>query len=82
MRYKNLTFSAITIIFSFFYIQTAHCQKNFIPGSIITLSGDSIKGFIDYRNWQNNPNIISFRESDLNLPIDYRPNTLSGFIVN
>lgn len=35
-------------------------QKNFLPGYIVNLQGDTIKGFIDYKEWTN-PTSIVFR---------------------
>lgn len=37
-------------------------QKNYTPGQVITLSGEVIKGEIDYREWNVNPQKIRFRK--------------------
>jgi hypothetical protein len=37
-------------------------QSNYKPGFVITLKGDTIKGSIDYREWNNNPETISFKK--------------------
>ncbi|TSD64545.1 PorT family protein [Inquilinus sp. KBS0705] len=36
-------------------------QRNYKPGYIVSLSGDTIKGSIDYREWDNNPKSITFK---------------------
>jgi len=39
----------------------ATAQRNFKPGYIIALNGDTTKGFVDYKEWNQNPKIISFK---------------------
>ena len=39
----------------------AMSQENFIPGEIVNAEGDTIKGFVDYRNWKNSPKNISYK---------------------
>jgi hypothetical protein len=36
-------------------------QSNFKPGYVVTIKGDTLKGFIDYRGWDSNPDAISFK---------------------
>ncbi|GAC1306904.1 MAG: hypothetical protein NVSMB24_17900 [Mucilaginibacter sp.] len=38
-------------------------QSNYKPGYVVTLKGDTVRGFIDYRNWDSNPSAISFRST-------------------
>ncbi|MEP2023051.1 MAG: hypothetical protein ABJH98_02215 [Reichenbachiella sp.] len=55
--------SLITVLFLsvlLFNCQFAIGQKNFQPGYILTLGGDTIRGQIDYRNWKINPDQINF----------------------
>lgn len=40
----------------------AFCQKNYEKGFIIKSNGDTIHGFIDYRNWSKNPGKIALKE--------------------
>jgi hypothetical protein len=56
-------------------------QKNIQPGYIITLSKDTVKGFIDYRNWEKNPHSIAFSANQLAKPIYYSPNEIKVFEV-
>ena len=39
----------------------AAAQSNYKPGYVVTPKGDTIKGFIDYRDWDASPNSISFK---------------------
>jgi hypothetical protein len=36
-------------------------QSNYKPGYAVTLKGDTLHGFIDYRGWDANPTTISFK---------------------
>lgn len=57
--------SKLFIIF-LFVLNTAFSQKNFVDGYIILKgSSDTLKGKIDDRNWNFNPNTISFFTPDL-----------------
>src|ERR1700750_2801584 len=38
-------------------------QSNYKPGYIVTLKGDTLRGFIDYREWDKNPDAISFKSA-------------------
>eukprot|EP01037_Dinobryon_pediforme_P011962 gene11963-12051_t len=40
-----------------------HAQTNYKPGYLITLTGDSIRGFIDYREWDSNPSSITYKKT-------------------
>lgn len=41
-------------------VHSSYAQSNLLKGVIINNNGDSINGLIDYRNWKNNPQTISF----------------------
>jgi hypothetical protein len=38
-------------------------QSNYKPGYVVTLKGDTLRGFINYRNWDGNPTAIKFKVS-------------------
>jgi hypothetical protein len=50
--------SLLVLFFLFYYSATA--QNNLLPGLIITPTGDSIKGYLDYRNWNKIPASIHY----------------------
>jgi hypothetical protein len=79
---KKLIIKTLVSFFFLLFINNTYSQENYLPGSILNLSGDTLKGFIDYRNWENNPMKISFRESVSSPVIIYSPNTISGFLVH
>ncbi|KAA3633756.1 MAG: hypothetical protein DWQ02_12615 [Bacteroidetes bacterium] len=52
-------------------------QDNFIPGTINTLSGETLEGKIDYANWERNPEKIKFKSSDGSIQV-YEPGGING----
>ncbi|HTE02093.1 MAG TPA: hypothetical protein VK668_22550 [Mucilaginibacter sp.] len=36
-------------------------QIGYYPGYAVTLKNDTLRGYIDYKNWENNPRVISFK---------------------
>lgn len=54
-------------------------QSNFISGDIVKLNGDTIKGFIDYRDWDNNPEFIRFKENLDSRKEQFFPRHLKSF---
>jgi hypothetical protein len=61
--------------------QNALSQEKYLPGYVINLKGDTLLGFIDYRNWKINPDKINFKESTGNTQVEYRPSDISEFKV-
>ncbi|HTD41167.1 MAG TPA: hypothetical protein VK671_11140 [Mucilaginibacter sp.] len=39
----------------------SYAQSNYKPGYVVDLKGDTLKGFIDYREWGSNPDVIDFK---------------------
>jgi len=56
---KKLT---ATCLLLFIFI-TAFSQNNILPGYIVLPSKDTVRGSIDYRNWEKNPKQIRFSPS-------------------
>src|ERR1700743_1737242 len=52
--YKALLVACLLPLFSF-------GQSNYKPGYVVTLKGDTLHGFIDYREWNSNPTLINFK---------------------
>ncbi|MDP9048926.1 MAG: hypothetical protein M3N14_12380, partial [Bacteroidota bacterium] len=38
-------------------------QSNYKPGYVITSKGDTLRGFINYQNWDSNPTAIAFKSA-------------------
>lgn len=62
-------------------IELVTAQKNYIPGYVISSRGDTLRGLIDYRNWEKNPDKISFKASADAEPLSYTPLDISQFTV-
>ncbi|MCO5935751.1 hypothetical protein NAF17_09370 [Mucilaginibacter sp. RB4R14] len=48
-------------IFAICFALSASAQSNYKPGYYISLQGDTTKGYVDYREWEENPEIIDFK---------------------
>ena len=70
------TIAIMTISFSSF------CQKNYLKGYLIHLNGDTLNGFIDYRNWEKNPKQVYFKTAIDGQRILYTPIMIKGFSVS
>lgn len=57
-------------------------QQHFESGYIVQPHQDTLKGFIDYRNWSRNPDIIYFKTADEATVRAYGSGDISGFYVH
>jgi len=78
MNMKNLSLILIILLFS---ARTANSQENFIPGSVLTLSNDTLKGLLDYRDWELNPAKIRFKNSSGEIKT-FKPYGIKAFWVS
>jgi hypothetical protein len=81
MKIVNAIFRIGLVCLFLFVCQNAMPQQNFIPGYVISLKGDTLRGFIDYRNWNKNPDKVIFRELTGNKSAEYQPNDILAFGV-
>ncbi|MFL5773276.1 MAG: hypothetical protein ACJ75F_08970 [Flavisolibacter sp.] len=58
-----------------------HAQKNFIAGQIILENGDTLKGLINYRNWEINPRSVTFKSQPGSQEQTFLPVQLKSFEV-
>jgi hypothetical protein len=56
-------------------------QENFESGYLLTNTGDTLRGLIDYRNWENNPKLISFKKNISDATQSFVPLSIKGFGV-
>jgi hypothetical protein len=70
------------LIIAFLFPLFSSAQSNYKPGYMVTLKGDTLRGFIDFREWNNNPDAISFKKmiSD-GKGQKYTPNEISFFNI-
>jgi hypothetical protein len=75
------TYTLITLI----SLSTSFCyaQKTFKPGYVVNLKGDTVKGYIEYHQWDNNPAEIHFKSIvDDTKAETYSLNNATAFAVN
>jgi hypothetical protein len=78
---KNSLF--ILLIFTFFALQcNTYAQENFIKGFVISSNGDTLRGLINYKNWEKNPRLVQFKIGNNDTKKSYSPNDIKGFGVN
>ena len=75
-RLSFLFFSCIAITLS------SIAQRNFVNGYVVLSNNDTVKGFIDYRNWEKNPSRIIFKNSDAEREQVFTTNEIIGFAVD
>ena len=61
----------------------AHAQSNYKPGYLVNLKNDTLKGFIDYREWEKNPTSFNFKNTtDSKEPTKYSVINAAAFGIN
>lgn len=79
---KKRTIRRMALVFSgILLFQIVHSQEKFLPGYVINLKGDTLHGFIDYRNWKINPDKVDFKNETGNKQITYKPSDILEFKV-
>ncbi|MGY3211043.1 hypothetical protein [Mucilaginibacter sp. HD30] len=66
-------------LFSLLYSQL-HAQGNFKPGYVVSIKGDTTKGFVDYKKWDQNPQIVLFKLAAV--AQQYSPANIKGFGID
>lgn len=72
----------ILIVISISFYNVTYCQQNFLDGYIIDLEGDTVKGLIDFRNWDKSPGMVTFVNKTSMEAVRYKPLSIYGFGVN
>jgi len=55
-------FSSFLLLIFFVGATTSYGKETLYPGYIITLKNDTVNGYIDYKNWDKNPDKILFKK--------------------
>ena len=69
------------VIIGILILQISICQENYLSGLIITINEDTIQGQIDYRNWDRNPNVVSFKDTNSGVITIFSPIDIKLFKV-
>jgi hypothetical protein len=76
---KSLRIAILLLLCTFY---AARAQKNYKPATLVKTSGDTIKGYINYKEWDETPKIIEFKASpDDAKPQRYTAETLRSFEI-
>ncbi len=59
----------------------ANSQGNYIPGCILTLNHDTLKGLVDYRDWELNPDKVRFKAPSGEIKT-FWPREISAFWIS
>lgn len=78
---KNSIFKLLFILLGLSFSILMFSQENFIPGYIIQQNGDTVKGFIESLNLEQNPNQISFKETKTSNIKKYKPLEIIAFSI-
>lgn len=57
-------------------------QSNFVKGKIINIEGDTLIGYIDYKNWSKSPTSITFKADLAQTNNSYDIESLQSFIID
>ncbi len=63
MKQRHFFLKSIPCFFLFFFADELAAQTNYVAGYVITHQNDTLKGFIDDRNWEKNPESIRFKQA-------------------
>ncbi len=72
----------ITLLFAFSQPSLLFAQKNFRVGFVVFGSQDTLRGFINSRNWNRNPVSVEFKKSLESEEKTYTINEISAFKVD
>lgn len=56
-------------------------QQNYVPGTVAIPQQDSLRGFIDFKNWMSSPGEIHFKSTQNGTVTKYTPDQISSFTM-
>ncbi|MDP4290447.1 MAG: outer membrane beta-barrel protein [Bacteroidota bacterium] len=81
MNRKSVFYKIVFTVIGMLLLQVSFGQENYLKGYIVEKTGDTIPGFIDYRNWDRNPDKISFKDGLNSAITNYTPSMIKAFGV-
>ena len=79
MRYRDAAIVSLALIL--LLTSAAHAQSHFEKGIVVLEGGEYMYGYIDYGNWDRNPDEILFAKKVTKAPISLYPSDIEGFYV-
>lgn len=81
-RTINYAIKVFVAIMSILLLQNSmKAQENYLPSLVVVSEGDTLNGYIDYKNWEKNPTFISFKKSLSGSQKIYNPKEILEFRV-
>lgn len=79
---KNYALHTLLLLITFAVALPVNAQKNYVEGYVLTSQRDTIRGFIDDKNWSKNPDVIRFKK-DINATqvTEYKSTQLHSFYI-
>lgn len=71
----------LLLIACFIHPLSTLAQKNYQPAKLYTTTGDSLIGFVDYRNWDTAPTTIQYRPSLDSPSVNFSASQIVSMIV-
>ncbi len=66
----------------FFIPLLSIAQSNYKKGYVVNLKGDTLRGYIDYKEWEHNPRNIHFKDALNNKPRQLGTNDINYFEIS
>lgn len=82
MKQKNILGRAGLILLLLFILGSTNAQQNYLKGYVLNTLKDTVKGFINYHEWEKNPEKIKFKSSMEGKPETFRPLQILEFGVS
>jgi len=78
---SNVRITIVLLFISLLLPQISFSKTDFLPGYILNLQNDTIRGLIEYEAWDTNPEDIGFKQSEMRSTQYYAPKDIAGFGV-
>ncbi|WP_026462201.1 hypothetical protein [Adhaeribacter aquaticus] len=72
-------YTLVIFLFIPFFIKA---QSNYKKGLVVNTQGDTLRGFVDYREWDQNPRSFSFKSSEAGSILEFTPKTSTYFAID
>lgn len=78
----TVTMKIIALCLSILFPVIAFSQSNYKSGHVVKVNGDTLKGFINYKEWQHSPKSIKFRSGTSGQSHELSPEEIKSFEIN
>jgi hypothetical protein len=71
----------LCLILIIFFPSVIFAQSNYHAGYVVKTNGDTLKGLINYKEWERSPRSIEFKANEGDKQQVFNPSTIKGFQV-